>query len=99
MAKKISNTLIQIKRNKKENKAICYNIWCIPQARILARDGGTPSRSATATVSITVIRNLFPPVFNNSDFIQVEITEQETIGAFITTVFAPDADTTVSLKY
>ncbi|KAJ8316548.1 hypothetical protein KUTeg_005899, partial [Tegillarca granosa] len=37
------------------------------QLRLLARDGGYPSLTATAILNITVQRNLFPPVFSHSD--------------------------------
>ncbi|GFN78435.1 protocadherin fat 4, partial [Plakobranchus ocellatus] len=63
-------------------------------ARVSVVDGGFPSLSATATVSINVIRNLFSPIFNNTQFIQVEIPETTAIGSFIAQVFANDADVT-----
>ncbi|WAQ95445.1 FAT4-like protein [Mya arenaria] len=39
-------------------------------ARIRAYDGGFPSRSATATVRISVLRNLFSPIYNHTANIQ-----------------------------
>ncbi|XP_046579035.1 protocadherin Fat 4-like [Haliotis rubra] len=63
-------------------------------ARVLARDGGVPSRSATSVVVINVLRNLFPPVFMNVDFFRTSIKETLTVGSNIADVNATDADTT-----
>ncbi|KAL8559117.1 hypothetical protein ACOMHN_046165 [Nucella lapillus] len=63
-------------------------------ARFLAYDGGVPSLSATAVVSISVLRNLFPPLFTNNDFIRVTIPETTPVGTFIAQVNATDTDTT-----
>ncbi|KAJ8318063.1 hypothetical protein KUTeg_003154 [Tegillarca granosa] len=60
--------------------------------RLLARDGGYPSLTATAILNITVQRNLFPPVFSHSD-ITVTIPETASIGSFIADTNATDADT------
>ncbi|KAK3089813.1 hypothetical protein FSP39_006721 [Pinctada imbricata] len=63
-------------------------------ARVVASDGGFPSRSATATVLITVLRNLFSPVFSNLDFIRLSIPETTPVGTFIVDLNATDADRT-----
>lgn len=65
-------------------------------ARVVASDGGFPSRSATATVLINVLRNLFSPQFSNANFIQVTILETVPVGSFIADLNATDADKSVS---
>ena len=70
-----------------------YNYFIyIFQLRLLARDGGFPSLSATTTVAITVRRNLFAPVFTNMERIGVVILENLVAGSFIAKVKATDAD-------
>lgn len=59
--------------------------------RVLVADGGFPSLTATATVDITVRRNLFAPQFQNT-FIRVTISESTVVGSNITRVFATDQD-------
>jgi len=67
------------------------------QGRIVAYDGGTPARSATAIATINILRNLNRPIFNPNSY---EETIQETLqaGSSILQVFASDADRTVSVK-
>ncbi|XP_035826841.1 protocadherin Fat 4, partial [Aplysia californica] len=76
------------------NADIASDTGSIYVARVLAKDGGVPSRTATSTVSVNVIRNLFPPIYNNSQILQREIPETTTVGSFIARLFAFDADTT-----
>lgn len=64
-------------------------------ARVVASDGGFPSRSATATVLISVLRNLFSPVFSNFNFLQRSILETVPVGTFIVDLNATDADKSV----
>ena len=61
-------------------------------ARVRASDGGFPSRTDTATVSISVLRNLFSPQFNHTGNIQVTIPETSPIGTFIFDLDAFDND-------
>ena len=61
-------------------------------ARIRATDGGFPSRSDEATVRIEVLRNLFSPVYNHTQNIQVTILETAPIGTFIYDLDAFDND-------
>ena len=68
-------------------------------ARVVASDGGFPSRSATATVLINVLRNLFSPQFSNANFIQVTILETVPVGSFIADLNATDADKSVSKSF
>lgn len=68
------------------------------QLRIMAVDGGTPARSATATVGITVIRNLNSPKFDQSS-VRVSIPDNSAPGIAITKVTAKDADRDVSLYF
>jgi hypothetical protein len=66
--------------------------------KIIAKDGGSPSRSSFATVEITVDdENEEPPVFINSfeSFVVVENTEP---GTMIGSVKAKDADTGPNVK-
>ena len=58
------------------------------------RDGGTPAKVATATVLVTVKRNLFPPKFEPLR-IETSILESESLGVTIATVNAKDKDTKV----
>ena len=59
--------------------------------RIEAQDLGTPPRSSTATVQITVIRNLNPPKFLTNN-VRVTIPDNMAPGSSITTVQAEDSD-------
>lgn len=61
------------------------------QLRIEARDGGTPSRSATALVAISVQRNLFTPEFTQL-FYNVTIDETQQLGTNILQISAIDQD-------
>ncbi|XP_041364042.1 protocadherin Fat 1-like [Gigantopelta aegis] len=68
-------------------------------ARILARDGGIPACSATTTVAITVLRNMFSPIFSNYNFLTRTIVETISVGSVIADVNATDADTTIYKRY
>ncbi|XP_062579030.1 protocadherin Fat 3-like [Saccostrea cucullata] len=59
---------------------------------IEARDGGTPSLSATSTVSVTISRNLNPPEWVSTSY-TVNITETQDLGVTITNMNTRDADT------
>ncbi|XP_035861945.1 protocadherin gamma-A5-like [Sander lucioperca] len=60
--------------------------------KLIAVDGGTPQRSGTTNVEITVLDvNDNPPVFNQSLY-TATVTENAPIGTYITTVNASDAD-------
>ena len=72
----------------------CFH--CV-QARVLAYDGGVPSLSATAVVTINVLRNLFPPLISNTDFLRLTIPETTPVGTVIVQINATDRDTTVSV--
>ena len=61
-------------------------------ARIRALDGGFPRRSDETTVRIEVLRNLFSPVYNHTQNIQVTILETAPIGTFIYDLNAYDND-------
>ena len=61
------------------------------QLGILATDGGTPPKSTTATVEITVVRNLNAPEFNPSRY-EIEILENQLLGENIATIVASDVD-------
>lgn len=73
-------------------KTISTLHMCVKQARIRAYDGGFPSRSATATVRISVLRNLFSPVYNHTGSIQRTILETDAVGTFIFDLEAYDND-------
>ena len=49
-------------------------MFVLLQLKVLAEDGGSPPRSATATVSITVERNLAAPEFTPGRY-ETEILE------------------------
>nr|XP_033489321.1 protocadherin gamma-A10-like [Epinephelus lanceolatus] len=60
--------------------------------KLIAVDGGTPQRSGTVNVEITVLDvNDNPPVFNQTLY-TATVTENAPIGTYITTVNASDAD-------
>ena len=61
-------------------------------------DGGTPPRSASAVVDITVTRNLRDPQFN-PDNIRVSIPDNSPPGMAVTTVSATDNDRSVSTEH
>ena len=63
----------------------------LPQVQLLVTDGGTPSRSDTSVLTVTVRRNLNSPVFNPATY-TVEINEDQQLGVSIGQVFATDAD-------
>lgn len=56
-----------------------------------ASDGGIPSKSSTATLQITVIRNLNSPVIETENS-RVTIDDNDAPGTYITTVEAEDED-------
>ena len=57
-------------------------------------DGGTPAKIATATVLVTVRRNLYSPKFEPLR-IDKSILESQTLGVTIATVKAGDRDSKV----
>ena len=59
--------------------------------RILARDGGSPSHSATAVVVVNVNRNLNAPTFIRQNH-TVHIYETQDLGVPIVQVSAVDVD-------
>uniref|UniRef100_A0A3Q3CBP0 Cadherin domain-containing protein n=1 Tax=Haplochromis burtoni TaxID=8153 RepID=A0A3Q3CBP0_HAPBU len=60
--------------------------------KLIAVDGGTPRRSGTVNIEITVLDvNDNPPVFNQSLY-KATVAENAPIGTYITTVNASDAD-------
>ncbi|XP_038556090.1 protocadherin gamma-A10-like [Micropterus salmoides] len=60
--------------------------------RLIAVDGGTPQRSGTVNIDITVLdANDNPPVFNQSEY-RATVQENATLGTHILTVNATDAD-------
>ena len=65
------------------------------QLRVLAKDGGTPSRTATTIVTIDVDRNLNSPRFSPNN-LRVNIPETLTAGSLVTSVTASDEDTQAS---
>ena len=62
--------------------------------RVLASDGGSPTLTATATVSIGITRNLFSPEFDQLLY-EVTVLETQALGVGIVTVRATDDDTKV----
>lgn len=65
------------------------------QGRIVAYDGGSPPRSATAIATINILRNLNSPVFSPSNY-EETILETMQVGTSILRVTASDADRSVS---
>ena len=65
------------------------------QMTVVAHDQGNPRKSAEATVSITVQRNEFPPVFHNAPYSQT-VSENIRNGSGIFTIQASDQDLQVT---
>ena len=65
------------------------------QLLVQAYDDGYPALSDTEVVSITVNRNLQPPVFTTNS-IEITILESQALGVAITTATANDPDALVS---
>lgn len=59
--------------------------------RIEARDGGSPSLSATALVEITVLRNLFDPEFTQQNY-EITVDETQPLGVQLLQISARDQD-------
>uniref|UniRef100_A0A665UIJ7 Cadherin domain-containing protein n=1 Tax=Echeneis naucrates TaxID=173247 RepID=A0A665UIJ7_ECHNA len=60
--------------------------------KLIAVDGGTPQRSGTVNIDITVLdANDNPPIFNQSLY-RATVSENASKGTYITTVNASDAD-------
>lgn len=79
----------------KYDKNLRKLLFFLFQGRIIARDGGSPSRSATAIIKININRNLHVPTFNPSSYSQ-KIYETELIGNVVVDVNAEDNDRVVS---
>lgn len=67
--------------------------WLL-QVRVVAEDGGNPPKAATATVLVSVERNLYAPRFNPQR-IDRDILETHPLGVPVTIVNATDQDTKV----
>ena len=64
------------------------------QLAVLASDGGSPPKTSTASVEITVRRNLQRPKFE-PDRYETRVLETYPLGATLVTVVATDDDVTV----
>lgn len=64
----------------------------------MARDGGTPSLTATSTVSVTIARNLNAPEWVLATY-TVNITETQDLGTPIAVLSTRDDDVEVRSKY
>lgn len=63
----------------------------------MARDGGTPSLTATSTVSVTIARNLNAPEWTFTTY-TVNITETQDLGSPIVVLNTTDDDVEVTCK-
>lgn len=63
----------------------------------MARDGGTPSLTATSTVLVTIARNLNAPEWTLSAY-TVNITETKDLGTSIAALSTRDDDVEVRSK-
>ena len=70
----------------------------ISQIRVLATDGGTPSKQDIALVHVHVNRNMKAPIFEVTDY-RVEILETQQLGIPFERVYAKDEDTKVLLAH
>lgn len=64
------------------------------QLIVQAQDSAANPKSATATVSINVVRNLYTPTFNPNNY-TTQVYDASAIGTSLFTVTATDADRTV----
>ena len=64
---------------------------------MLAVDGGTPARSSSTLLSISVLRNLHTPTMS-VEAEELVIPETLPAGALVTTVQAQDDDSAVRLE-
>lgn len=64
------------------------------QLIVQAQDSAANPKSATATVSINVVRNLYTPTFNPNNY-TAQVYDASAIGTSLFTVTATDADRTV----
>lgn len=76
------------------NFVICVSVL---QIRVIASDKGTPARSATALVFVTVTRNFFAPRWNRPDY-SASILETQAPGVHFVTVEAEDQDREVGYR-
>lgn len=60
----------------------------------MARDGGTPSLTATSSVLVTINRNLHAPRWINTEYI-LNITESQDLGVTIARLNTADDDVEV----
>lgn len=63
----------------------------------MAEDGGSPKKTATTTIDITVRRNMVPPQFNPTAY-NATILENYPVGSEIVMVSATDSDPQVCLS-
>jgi len=66
-------------------------LWCVLQLLVEAYDTAYPTETASATVTITVAKNEFGPVYDQSPYC-VTINETLTINNCFLTVSATDQD-------
>ncbi|WAQ96421.1 FAT4-like protein [Mya arenaria] len=103
--KKVTNVRISILRYRLYMKKVtdvrisilCYRLYMkkVTNVTIIAQDGGFPSCQDNATVIVNILRNQFPPVFDNELYSKT-IVCNEAVNTNLLTVSATDADTRVS---
>ena len=76
------------------SRSLAADTALVYRVRVLARDGGAPSLSATATVLVNVDRNLNAPVFIRQNY-TVSIYETQDLGVPIQQISAADSDISV----
>ena len=69
-------------------------LFSLPKVRIIAKDQGSPPRSATAIVYVTVLRNFFAPTWEPSSY-SLRILETQAPGVEFSKVSARDRDQSV----
>lgn len=67
--------------------------------RVRVADGGSPSRTATAILTINVLQNLNAPIFPVQDVCANTISEETPAGTLVDTVTATDSDSKVPTDY
>ena len=75
-----------------------FIMYIVLQLRVRIRDGGNPRLFDLATVTVTVLCNLSPPVFVPQQY-TTTVQECASFGQRILTLTAQDADSRVSYYY
>ncbi|XP_046579032.1 protocadherin Fat 4-like [Haliotis rubra] len=80
-----TNGIVTVRNNIRDDVASKYAL------RVAAFDSASPGRTATALLSIQVLRNPSPPIFTSSRY-EITIPEHQNLGSVVQQVMASDPD-------